>query len=65
MLNHALIVGNKGAEVAIIALAFAKGNVYVKPEGLAVFLSEHKFTPVLIILQNEVLQVAVSCHLRA
>jgi hypothetical protein len=45
MLNYSLIVGNERTEITVIALALAKGDVYVKPEGLAFFLSEHINSP--------------------
>ena len=41
MLDYTLVVRNKGAEIAIIALALAERNVYVKPQGLAVLFTKH------------------------
>jgi len=50
MLNYALVIRNKGAEIAIIAFALAERDVYVKPQGLAVLSTKHLFTPILILI---------------
>jgi hypothetical protein len=41
MLDHALVVGNKGAKITIIAFTLAERDMYVKPQGLALLFAKH------------------------